>query len=215
MQALAAYVMQHPADDVQQLQEQTLPLSGLCLAKPRQSSSHEAPEGGLPSLLASLRSRATPSMLCSPFVALSGKGDAFDRLAELLMCLQQRLQLHPNALPIMNDTDWRGMPLLLNAYVVDYFMHGQKRALARDNGILEGDVWQLLKSVTGILAAIANALRSCIDEDEDAADGNGAGAGGAAGGGASNEAVVSAFEALSAEFAERFRDINGPQAARR
>jgi hypothetical protein len=123
----------------------TLPLSRLCfnaachgcpdVAAPRPEPLHSGSSPGDRSgaaygLLPLLRRLAIPSLVCAPFAALSGAGDMFASLPELLACLPQSLShLYESGLPLLTTTDWNGRPLALNAYVLDYYTHGQKRAL--------------------------------------------------------------------------------------
>eukprot|EP00775_Hariotina_reticulata_P012834 gene12834-12962_t len=115
-------------------QELQLPLSGLSYDKPGLNDAFDlstAPEGSPAeaasrSLLDSLAATATPGILASPFMALSGAGDDFQSLAELLWAGKQWLRIHVNGIPMLSIQDRRGQELTLNAWALDYFKHQQK-----------------------------------------------------------------------------------------
>lgn len=105
-------------------QEHTLPLSGYSYFRPEKlhaSSSEPANR-----LAEALSTTAVPAVLASPFMALSGHGDKFSSLSELLLAGAQGLGLYPGSVPLLGLQDRQGRELHLNAYAVDYFKHGQK-----------------------------------------------------------------------------------------
>ena len=67
---------------------------------------------------------STPSQqLRSPFMALSGRQDEFDSLQELCATLRHELVLDPGMFPLLQvdeDVQW-------NAYLLDFYQHGQGR----------------------------------------------------------------------------------------
>ena len=50
-------------------------------------------------------------------------------------------------------------PPVLDAYLLDFFKHGQVEALVRDNGIRRGDVWYILDEFDRVLGAIDESLK--------------------------------------------------------
>ncbi|KAI9150582.1 helicase [Paramyrothecium foliicola] len=108
----------------------------------------------------------------SSFAALSGHTDAFKSIHELVSSVRSGIFLDESAIPYIpiypDETD--NVPF--NAYILDFFKHGDLHALVRDNGIKRGDVWFSLKDFSLILAAIVASLESTLDphaESEDAA----------------------------------------------
>ena len=74
---------------------------------------------------------ASSPALRSPFAALSGHGDSFASFTELCHTAREDLFLRPEMFPSV-DVD---VEQPLNAYLLDFYRHGQGRALVRDNQI--------------------------------------------------------------------------------
>jgi hypothetical protein len=51
-------------------------------------------------------------------------------------------------------TGYNDLEHQLNAYILDFYIHGQVSTLVRANGIRSGDIWYLLKDFTLTLKAI-------------------------------------------------------------
>ena len=78
--------------------------------------------------------------LRSPFVALSGHDDQFKSIGDLCRTVRSGVFLEEAAIPyIAILPDETGGPL--NAYLYDFFKHGNIHALVTANGIRRGDVW--------------------------------------------------------------------------
>lgn len=81
--------------------------------------------------------------ICSPFVALSGHGDDFKSIGDLCRSVRAGVFLEESVIPHVKihpqETD-----APLNAYLYDFFKHGDVTALEKGNGIRSGDVWFLL-----------------------------------------------------------------------
>lgn len=108
-------------------------------------------------------------VVASSFAALSGADDSFTTIGELCRDVRSGVFLEESTIPHVplapDETD--GVPW--NAYLYDFFKHGDLVALKRDNGIKEGDVWFLLKDFSLILATIVTSLNnflSGVDADE-------------------------------------------------
>lgn len=94
----------------------------------------------------------------SPFVANSGHGDQFGSVAELSQTCRSGLNLNEHGVPSMaqfvrspgEDKDI----LPLNAYLLDFYTHGQPAALVAANGIRLGELWYLLEDFTLTLKTI-------------------------------------------------------------
>ncbi|KAI0067591.1 P-loop containing nucleoside triphosphate hydrolase protein [Artomyces pyxidatus] len=94
----------------------------------------------------------------SLFVANSGHGDHFEDIAELATTVRHGFHLNAHAIPslerITAQIDSAIKPFALNAYLFDFYVHGQVDALANANGIRRGDVWYLLQDFHLTLTAV-------------------------------------------------------------
>ncbi|TCD64633.1 hypothetical protein EIP91_003835 [Steccherinum ochraceum] len=128
-----------------------------------------------------LRSSCVQVKARSPFVANSGHDDTFSSVPELTRTARRGLHLNDHAIPSLHRiTSLPRDPIVpyhLNAYLLDYFIHGQKQAVINMNGIREGDLWALLEDFTLCLKAIRSSLEKLLlgaegsdDEDEDTID---------------------------------------------
>ncbi|KAM3499417.1 hypothetical protein MY10362_007323 [Beauveria mimosiformis] len=106
-----------------------------------------------------------PTKLRSPFAALSGFTDKFDTIHELCATVRSGVFLEESAVPYIRiyPADTGGKPW--NAYIYDFFKHGDLKALVRDNHIKRGDVWFHLKDFSLILATIVTSLENFIRLD--------------------------------------------------
>ncbi|KAK8073379.1 hypothetical protein PG994_004278 [Apiospora phragmitis] len=94
----------------------------------------------------------------SPFASLSGFTDDFATVRELCDAVRDGVFLDDSGIPYIpiapNETS--GVPW--NAYLYDFFKHGDYEALIRANGVKRGDLWFRLKDFSLILAAITTSL---------------------------------------------------------
>jgi ATP-dependent RNA helicase DDX60 len=107
-----------------------------------------------------------PTKLRSPFHALSGFDDkSFGSIHELCDTIRSDVFLEESAIPYIPlfPDDTNGVPW--NAYLYDFFKHGDMEALTRDNHIKKGDVWFLLKDFSLVLATIVTSLTNFLDLD--------------------------------------------------
>ncbi|KAM3468561.1 hypothetical protein MY5147_007806 [Beauveria neobassiana] len=106
-----------------------------------------------------------PTKLRSPFAALSGFTDKFDTIHELCATVRSGVFLEESAVPYIRiyPADTGGKPW--NAYIYDFFKHGDLKALVRDNHIKRGDVWFHLKDFSLILATIVTSLENFVRLD--------------------------------------------------
>ncbi|KAK8224933.1 hypothetical protein HDK90DRAFT_543759, partial [Phyllosticta capitalensis] len=118
--------------------------------------------------------KATPNLsgaavrkMRSPFVALSRHGDDdFDSVSELCHSVRAGVFLEEAVIPYLPlDTD-----LPLNAYLLDFFKHGDITALANANRIKKGDVWFLLNDFSMVLATIITSLTNFINGSEESVE---------------------------------------------
>ena len=84
-----------------------------------------------------------PTKVRSAFVALSGHGDRFESISDLCRTTRSGVFLEEAVIPHLDVyPDESKTPL--NAYLYDFFMHGDLNALERANGVKKSDVWFLL-----------------------------------------------------------------------
>ncbi|KAI0262214.1 P-loop containing nucleoside triphosphate hydrolase protein [Gloeopeniophorella convolvens] len=88
----------------------------------------------------------------SRFVATSGHADAFGGVDELARTARRGVHLNAHAIPSAEGILQPARPL--NAYLYDFFMHGQVDALVHMNGIRRGDVWYALEGFWLVLTSI-------------------------------------------------------------
>lgn len=114
-----------------------------------------------------LKDTATSVVARSTFVANSGHTDSFQTIEELTRTCRSGLHLNENAIPSMSRIIATPIQasegtFALNAYLLDFYMHGQVSALATANGIRRGDVWYLLQDFTLSLKAIRSVLEQLL-----------------------------------------------------
>lgn len=104
-----------------------------------------------------------PTKLRSPFAALSGFGDSFNSIHELCSTARSGVFLEESAIPSIPifPEDTGGKPW--NAYLYDFYKHGDLEVLISDNRIARGEVWFHLKDFSLVLATITTSLRNFMD----------------------------------------------------
>lgn len=121
-----------------------LPLTGMKFGG--DASSASTPPGALPH--AAIR---------SSFVALSGHGDNFASISDLCHTTRSGVFLEEAVIPYISlYPEESDVPL--NAYLYDFFKHGDVTALDKANRIRRGEVWFLLNDFSLILATIITSL---------------------------------------------------------
>ncbi|KAL1903112.1 hypothetical protein Sste5346_000396 [Sporothrix stenoceras] len=112
-----------------------------------------------------------PVELRSPFAALSGFNDEFSSIRELCSTVRSGVFLEESSVPYIaiHPTDTDGMPL--NAYIYDFFRHGDLKMLVKANGVKDGEVWFLLHdfelTLKTIIASLANFINPCSSVMDD------------------------------------------------
>lgn len=92
-----------------------------------------------------LEQSTIPVVVRSLFVANSGHGDVFCSISELAATSRSGIHFNEHAIPSMErfivsrKNHKRGFAL--NAYIYDFYIHGQVSTLAAANGIRRGDIW--------------------------------------------------------------------------
>ncbi|KAG2438947.1 hypothetical protein HYH02_010740 [Chlamydomonas schloesseri] len=120
---------------------------------------------GVVGLLPLLRRMRRHVVVASPYMALSGRGDDFLGRADMLLAARPDAELQASNLALLETCNRRGEPLLLNAWMYDFYKHGSPAALLKDNNIREGDVWDLLDSARRVLAAAVLALQLAAEAE--------------------------------------------------
>jgi hypothetical protein len=106
----------------------------------------------------SLTTNLPPTKLRSPFVALSGHGDEFDSIFDLCGSIRDGVFLERAVIPYLDMGKESAAPL--NAYLYDFYQHGQVAALQVANRIRRGDVWFALRDFSLILASLVTSLEN-------------------------------------------------------
>jgi len=142
-------------------QEEILPLSKIWVCGNNTDRRAETAQ-----FYAHLQNNATPVITRSIFVANSGHDDVFSSVSELTRTSGAGLNLNEYAIPSMSHfTTTAATDTLehrLNAYILDFYTHGQVETLAIANGIRRGDVWYLLEDFTLTLQTVEAALKQLL-----------------------------------------------------
>lgn len=145
------YASQHasrlPVDD-------QLPLSGFRITATPSDEHHP--------ILGILEEQKIPITVRSAFVANSGHDDNFGTVAELVQSSRPGVHLNNHSIPSFDGLMDGGEELPLNAYLLDFWTHGQKQTILTANGIKEGDFWYLLNDFALTLQTIVVTLESLI-----------------------------------------------------
>lgn len=133
-----------------------LPLSGIRIGEIAETAE-------LTPILQHLQETAIPIVVRSPFVANSGHDDSFKSVSALTGTSRAGLNLNHHAIPTMAGfttiMDNPGsLEHQLNAYILDFYIHGQVSALEKANCIRRGDVWYLLQDFALTLLTVRAAL---------------------------------------------------------
>lgn len=126
-----------------------LPLTGLSVGAPPSSEADTS--------ILSLPSSLAPTKIRSPFVALSGHTDTFTSIPSLCRTVRSGVFLEESVIPHLplNPQDTHTP---LNAYLYDFYMHGDINALETANGVRKSDVWFLLNDFSLVLATVITSL---------------------------------------------------------
>ncbi|KZT04532.1 P-loop containing nucleoside triphosphate hydrolase protein [Laetiporus sulphureus 93-53] len=112
----------------------------------------------------------------SSFVANSGHGDNFHTVEELARTARHGLNLNQYAIPsaahFAADADDVEGFYALNAYLLDFYTHGQPAALKAANGIRDNDVWYLLEDFTLTLKTVRAGLEQLLIKASEATMGS-------------------------------------------
>nr|POF06890.1 putative helicase [Quercus suber] len=93
----------------------------------------------------------------SPFVALSGVGDEFQSIHDLCQTTRDGVFLEEAVIPHL-DVSPDEMDVPLNAWLLDFYKHGDVHTIERANGIRSSDIWFLLNDFSLVMATIITSL---------------------------------------------------------
>ncbi len=111
-------------------------------------------------LFAHLSETARKPKARSLFVATSGHDDTFGDVGELACTVRHGVHLNEHAIPTVEHILNPKLPL--NAYLYDFFVHGQVDALVNMNGIRRGDVWFVIQAFHLCLITIRGDLENLL-----------------------------------------------------
>ncbi|KAG1758646.1 hypothetical protein EDD22DRAFT_997577 [Suillus occidentalis] len=104
----------------------------------------------------------------SLFVANSGHDDHFNSVRDLAQTARRGLNLAEHTIPsfegITGTSNQDGEKYALNAYLLDFYVHGQVAALAAANSIRRGDVWFLLQDFDLTLMTVRGVLEQLLQK---------------------------------------------------
>ncbi|RYP45013.1 hypothetical protein DL768_008578 [Monosporascus sp. mg162] len=98
-----------------------------------------------------------PPVVRSPFVALSGHGDEFSTISELCNTVRSGVFLEEAIVPHLQIYLEESDPPF-NAYLLDFFKHGDIRTIEHVNKIQASEIWSRLKDFSTILHTIVACL---------------------------------------------------------
>jgi hypothetical protein len=100
--------------------------------------------------------------ITSPFFALSGHGDKYATVLDLCQMVRSGVWLEESVIPFVAVAPEEN-PRPLNAYLFDFFKHGNVSQLESANRIRRSDVWFLLNDFSMILATLNTSLDVFLD----------------------------------------------------
>jgi len=115
-----------------------------------------------------LHSTAIRVVARSLFVANSGHDDHFNSVHDLARTARRGMNLNEHLIPSFQDitaqTRRGDGNYALNAYLLDFYTHGQVAALAAANAIRRGDVWFLLEEFNLTLMTVRGVLEQLLQK---------------------------------------------------
>ncbi|OAP63865.1 hypothetical protein AYL99_03092 [Fonsecaea erecta] len=102
-----------------------------------------------------------PARINSAFVALSGHRDEWKSVSDLCKMVRSGVWLEEAVVPYVG-TYPNDSTALLNAYLYDFFKHGNVVALEKENGVRKAEVWFVLNDFSLVLATIVTSLENFL-----------------------------------------------------
>ncbi|XP_041483940.1 probable ATP-dependent RNA helicase DDX60 isoform X2 [Lytechinus variegatus] len=173
------------------VKQNVLPLSKVAIQPPVLSPPSLSATGEEGKLITKLTASSNKGTTLSPFVMTSGSTDKdlekFD--ADISQAIRQGVHIEqskiPTLIPAEDLADKRGKKVYLNAYTYDFFKHGSKKLIQRENGLQSGETFDKLKDFVLVIASISVALEELGPHEDD---------------------VVLAFKQLKKEYNAKFRN---------
>ncbi|KAI9789595.1 MAG: hypothetical protein M1816_005904 [Peltula sp. TS41687] len=113
--------------------------------------------GDLTSMSLTLPGTLPPTSIRSSFVALSGHSDDFKTISNLCRTTRSRVFLEEAVIPYVSLYPEK-LDTPLNAYLYDFFKHGDITALKKANHVRRGDIWFLINDFCLVLATMIMSL---------------------------------------------------------
>lgn len=149
LQVYTTYVRTFVAQHIQDKPDCHLPLTGIKCGGNKQLTTDAAKTG------------RQEERINSAFVALSGHQDKWKTVPDLCDMVRSGVWLEKSVVPYVGVyPDGGGPPL--NAYLYDFFKHGNVAALEKDNGVRKGDVWFVLNDFSLVLATIVTSFENFL-----------------------------------------------------
>ena len=157
LQIFVAYIKTFAEQHLRDQPDNRLPMTGEAWSPSRQSS-QALSEQSLTKLERTLGIQPSPTIR-SAFAALSGHSDVnFSSISNLCHTVRSQVFLEESAIPHLP----LDKHLPLNAWLYDFYKHGDVETLERANGVRKGDVWFLLNDFSLILATIVTSLKNFL-----------------------------------------------------
>lgn len=99
-----------------------------------------------------------PTLVTSAFIALSGHRDEWNSISKLCSTVRSGVWLEQSVIPHVQISPETPAPL--NAYLYDFFKHGNVHALETENMIRKSDLWFILNDFSLVLATIVTSLEN-------------------------------------------------------
>ena len=113
-----------------------------------------------------LKSHRAPVRSRSAFIATSGHGDVYKDVNELVRTVRTGISLNKQTLPFADlFAPGSEETRYINAYLYDFYTHGQDNPLVHANHIPRGEVWYRLQEFSLVLASIVASLSELITRD--------------------------------------------------
>ena len=155
LRIFAGYAFTYASQNAPRLPvDDRLPLSGFRITATTSEEHHP--------IIDILEEQKVPVTVRSPFVANSGHDDNFGSVVELVQSSRPGVHLNKHSIPSFDGLLDRGEELALNAYLLDFWIHGQKQTILRANGVKESDFWYLMDDFALTLQTIVVTLESLI-----------------------------------------------------
>ncbi|KAL3440946.1 hypothetical protein BJX65DRAFT_314276 [Aspergillus insuetus] len=101
-----------------------------------------------------------PTCVTSAFAALSGHRNEWSTIHELCTLMRSGVWLEQSVIPHLQISPEKDSPAPLNAYLYDFYKHGNVHALQTGNMIRSGDLWFSLNHFSLVLATIVTSLEN-------------------------------------------------------